>query len=177
MARIEISNDPSGRITISFPYDPLLVAKVKTIDGRRWHPEEKHWSFRRLDGVLEKILKVFEDEDIYIDPALKGTVPDFVVSAQSNDLRTDNHSIPPLEKRGEGGFESGLSPKFYTHVSNKDLMRIKNPLDQFLQKEGGGNPEVETQRWKPRGGNPEVETQRWKPIGRAKRHCHLSLKF
>ena len=46
MARIQISNDPSGRIIVSFPYDPLLVAKVKTIDGRRWHPAEKHWSFR-----------------------------------------------------------------------------------------------------------------------------------
>src|SRR4030042_3961579 len=44
MARIQISNDPSGRIIFSFPYDPLLVAKIKTIEGRRWHPVEKHWS-------------------------------------------------------------------------------------------------------------------------------------
>jgi len=28
----------------------------------------------------------------------------------------------------------------YTHASNKDSMRIKNPLDQILQKEVGGNP-------------------------------------
>lgn len=41
MARIHISNDPSGRIIVSFPYDPLLVAKVNTIDGRRWHPALK----------------------------------------------------------------------------------------------------------------------------------------
>jgi hypothetical protein len=26
MARIQISNDSSGRIIVSFPYDPLLVA-------------------------------------------------------------------------------------------------------------------------------------------------------
>ena len=45
MARIQISNDPSGRIIVSFPYDPLLVEKAKSIDGRRWHPAEKHWSF------------------------------------------------------------------------------------------------------------------------------------
>ena len=31
MARIQISNDPSGRKIVSFPYDPLLVTKVKTI--------------------------------------------------------------------------------------------------------------------------------------------------
>jgi len=53
MVKIRISNDPSGRIIVSFPYDPLLVTKVKTIDGRRWHPAEKHWSFRKLDGMLE----------------------------------------------------------------------------------------------------------------------------
>jgi len=27
-------------------------------------------------------------------------------------LRKDNHHIPPLEKGGERGFESGLSPKY-----------------------------------------------------------------
>ncbi|MDI7260352.1 MAG: hypothetical protein QME90_10580 [Thermodesulfobacteriota bacterium] len=57
MARIHISNDPSGRITVSFPYDPLLVSKVKTIDDRRWHPAEKNRSFPNRDDILEKILK------------------------------------------------------------------------------------------------------------------------
>jgi hypothetical protein len=118
MGRINISNDPSGRIIVSFPYDPVLVARVKTIDGRRWHPAEKHWSFSKLDGMLEKILKAFEGEEVHIEPALqaksptlKGTVPDFVVSTQSNDLRADNPPIPPLEKGGEGGFESEPSLK------------------------------------------------------------------
>ena len=71
MARIHVLNDPSGRIIVSFPYDPLIVSKVKTIDSRRRHPAEKHWSFNKLDGMLEKILKVFEDEDVQIDPDLK----------------------------------------------------------------------------------------------------------
>jgi integrase len=51
MARIQVSNDPSGRIIVSFPYDPLLVAKVKTIDGIRWHPAENNWSFRWLGSM------------------------------------------------------------------------------------------------------------------------------
>lgn len=55
---IHTSNDASGRIIVSFPYDPLLVVKIKTIDDRKWHPVEEHWSFHDLDGMLEKILKV-----------------------------------------------------------------------------------------------------------------------
>jgi hypothetical protein len=91
---IVLGKDVSGSITVSFQYDPQLVQKVRTIEGRKWHPAEKHWSFPDSDGTLEKILKVFEGEKIQIDPALKGTVPDFVVSAQSNDLRT-NYPCPP----------------------------------------------------------------------------------
>ena len=53
MARIQISYDPSGRLTVSFPYDPLLVEKVKTIDGRRCNPVEKHWSFQNTEEILE----------------------------------------------------------------------------------------------------------------------------
>ena len=63
MARIQISNDISGRIIVSFLYDPLLVEKVKSTNGRRWHPAEKHWSFNKLDDILEKIVKVFGDKD------------------------------------------------------------------------------------------------------------------
>lgn len=91
MARIQISNDPSGRIILSFPYDPLLVSKVKTIDGRRWHPVEKHWSFPKLDGMLEKILKVFADNEIQIDPALK--------------IATSKAKDTPSPLAGEGGGE------------------------------------------------------------------------
>src|SRR3990170_6077804 len=94
MARIQISHDLSGRIIVFFPYDPLLVEKVETIEGRRWQPAEKHWSFPNREDILEKILKVFEGNEVQIDPALKGTVPDLVVSAQSNDLRTISPHSP-----------------------------------------------------------------------------------
>jgi site-specific recombinase XerD len=71
MARISISNDLSGRIIVSFSYNPQLVTKIKTIEGRRWHPIEKYWSFPNNDGILEKILEVFGGEQIHIEPALQ----------------------------------------------------------------------------------------------------------
>jgi hypothetical protein len=30
-----------GRIKISFPYNPDYITKIKTIEGYRWHSEEK----------------------------------------------------------------------------------------------------------------------------------------
>jgi hypothetical protein len=47
MARIQISNAPSGRIIVSLLYDPLLVEKVKSIDGRKWHPAKNTLEFRQ----------------------------------------------------------------------------------------------------------------------------------
>jgi len=48
MVQANIGKDLSGRIVVSFPYDPLIVAKIKTIEGRRWNAAEKHWSFPNL---------------------------------------------------------------------------------------------------------------------------------
>jgi len=67
---VNITKDDSGIIVVTFPYNPQLVAKVKTIPGRKWHPEKKYWSFPNTDGTLEKILKAFEGEEVHIDSAL-----------------------------------------------------------------------------------------------------------
>jgi hypothetical protein len=87
MARIQISNDPSGRIIVSFPYAPLLVSKVKTIEGRRVKLE---------NGI---------------------------------DLRYIQELL---------GHKSSKTTEIYTHVSSRDLMKIKSPLDQIFGRKGGG---------------------------------------
>jgi len=56
---IKISRDTSGRIIVDFVYDPTRVVKVKTIQGYKWHPKEKHWSFPYSAFSLEKIISVF----------------------------------------------------------------------------------------------------------------------
>ncbi len=68
MVKANIGKDGSERIVVSFTYDPLIISKIKTIEGRRWHPVEKHWSFPNSEGTLEKILEVFDGEEIHLDP-------------------------------------------------------------------------------------------------------------
>ena len=107
---MNIRIDNSGNLLVAFQYNPILVQKVKTIHGYRWHPDKKHWSFPNVNGTLEKILEVFKDEEIHIDPALQGTVPD---------LRTKRSGVPSLviasgTKQSQhllrAGSESGPSP-------------------------------------------------------------------
>ncbi|MEW6686667.1 MAG: site-specific tyrosine recombinase/integron integrase [Candidatus Edwardsbacteria bacterium] len=75
MPSIEIRKGPSDEIVVAFPYNPDFVGKIKTIEGRRWHPDGKHWSFPNAKGILEKVLKVFEGEEIDIDPVLRSKLP------------------------------------------------------------------------------------------------------
>ena len=42
MGVVTVSKNESGSITVPFHYDPQLVEKVKTIDGRKWHRDEKY---------------------------------------------------------------------------------------------------------------------------------------
>ena len=64
MARIQILYDPSGRLIVSFPYDPLLVSNVKTTNGRKLHPAEKHWGFPNTEEILECHCEKRSDEAI-----------------------------------------------------------------------------------------------------------------
>jgi hypothetical protein len=36
-------------IEIFFPYNPDHIAKIKAIEGYRWHPEEKCWGVHRSE--------------------------------------------------------------------------------------------------------------------------------
>jgi integrase/recombinase XerD len=81
----------------------LFVQKVRAIEGRKWHPEEKCWSFPSSDGTLKKILDVFKGENIQLDPALQAKLSNSPIK-QKPTLETPTPQSPSLEKRGEGRF-------------------------------------------------------------------------
>ena len=57
-------------IKISFPYNRDYIARIKTIEGHKWHPEGRYWSVPYSDDVTEEIMSIFGDEGVEIDPSL-----------------------------------------------------------------------------------------------------------
>ncbi len=50
-----LSPRPDGRLSVSFPYSLERVAQVKSVPGRRWHPDEKVWSVPDEPGLAERL--------------------------------------------------------------------------------------------------------------------------
>lgn len=44
---------------------------IRTVAGRRWHAEGKYWTVPATDGVLERLLALFADHPVEVDPALR----------------------------------------------------------------------------------------------------------
>lgn len=46
---------PDGRLSVRFPFSADLLAKIKSVPGRRWHPEEKVWSVPDEPGLAARL--------------------------------------------------------------------------------------------------------------------------
>lgn len=99
LPEINIRKDESGEIRVSFSsYQSILVKKIKNIKGGRWHPDEKYWSFPNTNGILEKIFKVFESEEINLDPALQSQHPSpIIVRDKISPAEADKQSLYNFE--------------------------------------------------------------------------------
>jgi hypothetical protein len=131
---ITISQNKSGRLTVAFPYNPEFVAKVKTVPGYKWHPAEKHWSFPDTNGTLEKILKVFEGEEIHIAPALQAEVDSTVIA---------RHAVPKQ------------SQKDYNNLNAPTLANAISPISH-LEIEKGARGDLRTSRESSFQGNTAI---------------------
>jgi hypothetical protein len=64
-----------GEYKITFKYDPVYVARIKTILGRKWHPDGKYWTFPYSKMVFNQINSAFAGEKTDIDPSLADLMP------------------------------------------------------------------------------------------------------
>lgn len=119
MARIVVEKGQPEEIIIRFPYDPTLVAKIKTIEGRRWNPLEKYWTVPITHGIIDVLTKTFAPEPLVVDSALKPAMvggngvesldPEgaMIIDAVDNELKLRGYS-PKTRKAYRGHIERFL---------------------------------------------------------------------
>jgi integron integrase len=64
LAPIRVEPGEAGRLIVRLPYTPERVAKIKTVDGRRWHGPEKYWSIPRDEGAQDRLADLFAGDRI-----------------------------------------------------------------------------------------------------------------
>ncbi len=119
IVEIKISEMVNGRIGVTFPYNSSYITKVKTIEGYRWHPDKKCWSFPSGDGNLERILSVFYGERIDIDPA----------------LQTGERYFEDLRKELVARRYSPKTVKSYIHYNEEFLKFTKKRVNEVTNKD------------------------------------------
>jgi integron integrase len=69
---IEVSQGEDGRLIVRVPYTAERVAKIKTIAGRRWHPQERCWSVPPSPQAIDRLVALFTGERVSLVPPLEG---------------------------------------------------------------------------------------------------------
>ncbi|GFO96106.1 phage integrase family protein, partial [groundwater metagenome] len=113
MTGIKIGRGVANRITVSFSYNPDYIAKIKTIEGYRWHPEEKCWSLPSGNDILDRLASLFEGERLNIDPSLQ------TIADRANPMRDFDDIQRELISRKY----SPKTIKAYIHY-NEDFLRF-----------------------------------------------------
>lgn len=124
---VKVSRDTSGKITVAFPYDPSRISKIKTIEGHKWNPDKKHWSFPDSDGVLHKILKAFGQEQVHLNPALQANLSPVILNKVREAVQARHYS-----RRTEQTYVSWVK-RFIHFNSNKDPLEMgEKEINAFL---------------------------------------------
>ena len=113
-----------GRLMVHFPYRPENVARIKTIPGRRWHPEERCWSVPHTSATMAHLQRLFSGPV----PDLQGILPPTKPLRQKERRPPDEQAfVEPIEQEMR---LRGYSPKTCKSYRNH-LLRFR----RFLQKE------------------------------------------
>lgn len=76
---------------VHLPYSPERVEKIKTVAGRRWHIQEKHWTVPHDDKAVERLLQLFSGEQVLLAPGLgppqRSSIQPEVSAAAAEDIQ------------------------------------------------------------------------------------------
>ncbi|MDY6863224.1 MAG: site-specific tyrosine recombinase/integron integrase [Thermodesulfobacteriota bacterium] len=71
MAEVRIPKEEPSKLRVTFPYNPAYVEKIKEFKGSWWHPKEKYWTVPCSEGIIKKLLSIFDGKEIELDHALQ----------------------------------------------------------------------------------------------------------
>ena len=113
-----------GRIMVYFPYHLENVSRIKTVPGRRWHPEEKCWSVPHTSDTIAHLQRLFSGPN----PKLQRNIPPAKPSRRKGQYTPEEQAfVEPIEQEMR---LRGYSPKTRKSYRNH-LLRFR----RFLQKE------------------------------------------
>ncbi len=71
MTPIRIRPGEDGQLIVQLPYSSEHVAKIKTVAGRRWHQQGKHWTVPQTKDAVTHLLSLFAGAPTEVDPVLR----------------------------------------------------------------------------------------------------------
>lgn len=60
----------ADRLCILLPFDFETIDHIREIIGRKWHPEEKVWSFPDSEESIRQVVQILSHQTVRIHPAL-----------------------------------------------------------------------------------------------------------
>jgi hypothetical protein len=110
-------------IGLKFAYDPTLIQEVKKIKGSKYDADSKDGSLKTEDFNLHILFEKLK-EIAYLD-----------YKALRKPTENENPNLKAAKDYSHRlGHQSTKTTEIYTHVSNKEVGRIINPLDEMMGK-------------------------------------------
>ncbi len=88
---VRIFSIPGNRIAVQFPYNKDFIGILKKINGYKWHPEEKYWSFPSQTITLKTLSNIFRGDKI------ESQVPDEILNKFKNELKLRSYSSKTIK--------------------------------------------------------------------------------
>jgi len=68
IAGLQLQAGEAGRLMVSFPYHASTIARIRTIPGRRWHPDKKCWSVPYTPEAVSQLQRLFVPKPLPTGP-------------------------------------------------------------------------------------------------------------
>jgi len=95
---VTIRKAANGLLEITFPYNPVLVDKIKSVKGRVWNPTGKFWTAPETEDNLRELKRLFNEYGLIMDLGAGGCEDDTAI--QPSFAATINHSKDTLRLKG-----------------------------------------------------------------------------